>query len=272
VAARCQTCDASTNDELSLCNRCVRKLQDDLASVSWLVVELENTLTRQARFTRPSETSRSASTPLPWNDRASQAARLLDKTLRHWVGVVSDYDSTDPSQHITDTTELARWLWRNAGVLRRLDVAGEVHSEIISVIRRARVVVDRPPDLVTYGVCGGAAEQPCDAYLYGAPSRPTVECRKCGSVFQVKERLEWMLDYVRGMNGTAAEVATYLRMVGIKITDNGIRGLKRRGRIEPVGYIRSRNGKEEPIAQYRFSDVITAVSHRYERKVKAQVS
>lgn len=276
MAARCQTCDASTNDQLTLCNRCVKKLQTDLASVSWLLTELETTITRQVRFTRPSETSRSASTPLPWNDRASQMNKTLRTTLWHWVGVVSDYDASDPSAHITDTYEMARWLWRNVNVLRRLDIAGRAHDDLTTTIRRARAVVDRPPDLVTFGVCGntGPEDRPfeiaCDDYLYGVPHRSTVRCRKCKAEHLVSERREWMLNYVVGMNGTASEVSAYLSMVGIRMTVDVIRGLHRRDRIKPAGYIQSRKGKE--IAQYRFSDVIEAAKNRYDRKPKAQVS
>lgn len=281
TSSECQVCTAPTGDGSQLCSKCVRKLSEEIRSVSWLVTELEVTRTRQARFTRQQDgnTSSSATTPLPWDDRASLMQGELNATINAWALTVSkvDEDTRDPLSGVPVATEpVSRWLNRNLVTLRKMDVAGRAHHELIDVIRRARMTVDRPPDLVTYGMCGNTdpdetnkpTRAPCDEYLYAAPGKLTIKCRKCGVSYDVTVRVDWMLTYARTMIGTASEVAIYLRMVGIKVTSDSIRSMKNRNRIRPVSDTPSRAGKDEPVLLYRFSDVIDACAQRYVRKPK----
>lgn len=283
TSSECQACTAPTGDGSQLCARCVRKLSEELRSVQWLVRELEVTQTRQARFTRQQDgnTSSSATTPLPWDDRASLMLGELHATVNAWALHVSsvDEDPRDPLSGVPVATEpVARWLNRNLVTLRKLNDAGRAHSELLDVIKRGRGTVDRPPDLVTYGLCGNTdpdetgkpTRAACDAYLYAPAGFSSIKCRKCGATFEVKARKEWMLEYARHMQGTGSEVAAYLRLVGIKISADGIRAMKNRNRITPAGQLPSRRpDKEEPIWLYRFSDVIDACRSRYVRKAKS---
>jgi hypothetical protein len=164
------------------------------------------------------------------------------------------------------TEPVARWLNRNMVTLRKLNDAGRAHAEILGVIRRARITVDRPPELVTYGVCGNedGDRAACAEYLYALPKDVEVKCRRCKTIYDVKVRKAWMLTYVADMFGTTSEVSTYLRLAGIKISGDAVRALaRRRDGIQPVGMAPSASGKAVPL--YRFSDVIAAVSVRYIR-------
>ena len=272
TSSQCQVCTSPTGDGSQLCSKCVRKLSEELTSVSWLVTELEVTRTRQARFTRQQDgnTSSSATTPLPWDDRASLMQGELHATISAWALHVSsvDEDSRDPLSAVNhETQNIARWLNRNMITLRKLHHgnAGRAHAEILGVIRRARVTVDRPPDLVTYGVCGNSDnDRPaCPEYLYALPKDVEVKCRRCKTIYDLKVRKAWMLTYVADMFGTTSEVSTYLRLAGIKISGDAVRALARRDRIKQVGMAPSASGKAVPL--YRFSDVIVAVSVRYIR-------
>lgn len=275
MSAECQACTSSTGDGITLCTKCVGKLQDALSSVSkWLMTELRTTIVRQARFTRQGESVRSATTPLPWNDRASRLSRQLHRELASWVQALGEGDTEDPIEHVVGSRELARWLWRNMSAIRSCDAAGALYRELTRTIERCGAIVDRPVDMVTYGMCantdpdetGHPTRVACDEYLYGVPNRPAVKCRKCGAVYDVAKRKEWMLQYVGGMVGTASEVATYLRISGVKVSPDQVRKMKERKRISAAG--RVMDGKK-PVDLYRFSDVITAMSDRYKKSARS---
>jgi len=168
------------------------------------------------------------------------------------------------------TWRRALFLAGNLPKLRTHPSAGEAHHQLTGVIRKARGVIDRPPDQVTYGLCGNddpdetgkATRVPCDAYLYASPhEKRVIRCRKCGAQYSVEQRKEWMLRYVSSMAGTASEVANYLRLAGMKVSVDTVKGLRNRNRILPL----------PGTNLFRFSDVIDAVSHRYQHRSKAKV-
>ena len=75
-------CGADTTaDGATVCTGCAAGLRVDLRHVPWLRVELDTTATRQGA--RPVHgAGRSATTPLPWDERAADVLRALTgKTL-----------------------------------------------------------------------------------------------------------------------------------------------------------------------------------------------
>jgi len=271
TSAACQACTAPTGDTVFLCRDCIQKLATDIASVVWMVRELETTLTRQARFVRQSDSglSRSATTPLPWDERASRVTKLLDRGIHYWAIEVSLLDREDPRDPLSallvdgGCVEVARWLWRNLTTLRIHEQAGRAFEELRDVCKQARTTVDRPPDMVTYGMCGIKLPNRgiCNEYLYGAPNQLTLECRRCHSTFQLKERRDWMLAYVSNMMGTTGEIAIYLTASGMGITPDAVRSLIRRHPRDIPKVSVNVDGH----ALYRFSNVIDAVGNRYQR-------
>lgn len=261
----CQACGSQSGDDMLLCKDCTAKLGRDLISVSWLVRELDAARTRQVRFDRQ-HGSRSSVTPLPWNPRASSMVTELGSVIGLWsetvhAGVVTELP--------VGTWKRALYLAGNMPKLRGHLQAGDAHRELTRVIRKARATVDRPPDQVTYGLCGNTdpdetghpTRTPCDAYLYaGRHEKKIIKCRKCGASFSVEQRREWMLEYVRSMAGTASEVANYLKLAGVKVSADSIKGLRNRNRITALP------GTSGRTSLYRFSDVIDAVGSRYRRK------
>jgi hypothetical protein len=163
-----------------------------------------------------------------------------------------------------DTAGVAQWLIRNISTLRQHAEAGTAHDEILDAIVQARRAIDRAPDQVTYGPCKNDEDrdEPCEEYLYGIPGKDWVYCRACGAKHSTAARREWMLESIRGMTGTAVEVAGFLKLAGLKVTVDAIRGMAARARILSVGV-----GKNDR-ALYRCSDVIAAAGDRYKRKGK----
>jgi len=268
-STECQPCGAALSDGTVVCKDCLSKLGKDLISVSWLVRELEVALTRQSRFSR-AQGARSATRPLPWEERAAVVERELATVIGMWAGVIRDLTTPaiGPERPLpAGTWRRALYLAGNLPRLRSHPEANTAHQQLTGVIRKARAVIDRPPDQVTYGLCGNddpdetgrATRVPCDAYLYASPhEKRIIRCRKCGAEYSVEDRKAWMLEYVRGMAGTVTQVAGYLRLAGLKVSVDTVKGLRNRDRIFPLP------GTD----MFRFSEVIDAVSHRYQRKAK----
>lgn len=269
----CQGCNSTPTQGAALCVPCTRKLADALAHCSWLPRQLEVALTRQQRFQRQQEGARSTTRPLPWDERASHALVDLHSTVSAWAVLISrssEHAGDRLSQVSTETEDVARWINRNMDTLRMMapETVNIAYRELTGCIKRAFSSVDRPPDLVTYGVCGnegptGDAAQ-CTEYLYALPSAAEVKCRRCKMTYDVRERRKWMLEYVQGMFGTTSEVSAYLTLAGIKVSVDAVRALARRHNgIEVVGMAPSASGKAVPL--YRFSDVLAAIGSRYKK-------
>jgi hypothetical protein len=264
----CQVCSAPAGDRLNLCITHTDDLLAGLGQVPDLVAELDVTITRQNRTTAGRNGSRSTTRPLAWNEHASIKASELWSTLSAWALDVSKRgeDERDPLADVDtyDTPGVSDWIRRNISTLRQHPEAGTAHEELIDAIRQARRAIDRPADEVAYGKClnDEDLDEPCQLYLYGPPGKDYVHCRGCGARHSTSARREWMLDHIRGMTGTAVEVSGFLKLAGVKVTVDAVRGMAARGRILSVGV-----GKNDR-ALYRCSDVIAAAGERYKRKGK----
>lgn len=267
--AECTACTAPTGDDGLLCRTHTDDLVRELDDVAeHLVAELDITITRQNRTVAERNGSRSTTRPLPWNEHASTARSELWSTLNAWALDVSRLGEderdrlADVDQH--DIGGVASWLIRNIATLRQHQEAGTAHDEIVDAIKRARWAIDRPPDQVTYGPClnDEDRDEPCRAYLYAQPGTDWVRCRDCGARHETAARKTWMQEQARDMLGTATEVAGYLRLAGVKVTADGIRGMAARDRFVPAQL------DAKGHALYRVSDVLTAVGDRYKRRGK----
>lgn len=271
MPAQCHVCPSPTGDGAPLCRDCMRLLRDELGATTWLATELETTYLRQGRFGQQASTARSATKPLPWDDRASRMAVELNATLNAWALELARHDEhpQDPLNPVPahSTAAVGRWLARNLVALRTHPEAGLAHQQLTGTIRRARAVVDRPPDLLAYGVCDAelSAGVRCVGFLYAPAGRAEITCRKCGATHRAADRTEWMLSYVRARWATGTEISTYLRAAGIKITSDAVRKMGSEHRI-PVQREEGSNGRE--IRLYRFADVLDAMANRYQRRAK----
>lgn len=272
VASGCGVCAAPCGDDGYLCKTHTDDLTADLTTAPALVVDLDVTITRQARLQSASDGGRSTERPLPWNEHASSKAFELNTTLNAWALDTSRVAEDERDQlihvHHSDTAAVAEWLGRNISTLRRHPEAGTAHDEITNAIREARRAIDRPAEQAAYGPCHNTGDPdqphgPCPAYLYGPPGKPVVTCRACGAHHDTTARRQWMLDYTRDMLGTATEVAGYLRVAGVTTTPDAVRALASRDRIIAV----AEDARARPL--YRYSDVIAAISDKYKRRPKA---
>src|SRR5690606_6847539 len=77
-------CGRPTRDDRSLCDACLEQLGIALGDCAWLDAEIEVTMTRQ-RAAATSGGAPSATTPLPWHERAAESRRNLHALLVSWV-------------------------------------------------------------------------------------------------------------------------------------------------------------------------------------------
>lgn len=264
----CQVCSAPTGDDGYLCRTHTEDLRDQLAGVEALVAELDVTITRQARTTRPSEGGRSPERPLPWNENASARAFELNATLNAWALDVSKLaeDERDWLIHVhhSDTTAVGQWLVRNLSTLRMHREAGIAYDELRESIREARRAIDRPADPVPFGPCNQVFPDGtvCQEILYGQLDRQHVKCRACDTMHPTRERLTWMLEHLRGMLATLPELVTIASLAGKRTTEDKLRLMADRGRFDRVGI----DAAGKPT--FRVSDALKALDERYKHRPK----
>lgn len=244
----------------------LRRALDDLPGT---IHDLEDAIGRgQYRFTDRGAPARSAVIPLPYNARAADAHRALTRLLVRWAVAVWETDLGARQGGLGSLERGPFHTWRAVG--RYLATTGcrvlpahpdgpRAALEIIDGIRRARAVVDRPPDRVYAGPCGARyltleGTAVCDAELYARPGAPDVECRRCGARHDVTSRRDAMLARVAELELPAVDLArTLTALTGATLTATAIRKWKERGVIEACRV----NVKGQPL--YRVGDVLTRI-------------
>ena len=278
----CAVCAAPTADGAQLCRTDTDHLRTRLQSLlpRWeerngrpeyipgIVEELDVTTTRQARTALNMDGGRSPETPLAWNENASARAFELNATLNGWSLDTSKLAEDERDLlilvHHSDTTGLAEWLIRNLSTLRQHAEAGQAFDEITNSIREAFRAIDRATNPVPFGECGRVFEEGtvCRAILYGALDRSRVSCRDCGGSYDTRDRLEWMLQYLRGMLATLPELVAHASLAGKRTTEDKLRLMIGRGRFLPVGT--TPNGL--PI--YRVAEALKALDEKGKHRPK----
>lgn len=242
----CDTCGAATS--AFICTRCRDKLIDELRSVAWLADELEVTITRRAKLSGPTlRVAGDPETALPFNEAASEAAWLLRNVLVSWVRDLCDTRGMIYPL-LGSASELAGWLASYATSIQMSEAAHVAYDEITDAVAQARMVIDRPKTRQVLGTCLGdtdTADQ-CQKVLYVAAGRQKLTCGECGTVHNVAERRDWMLQVVRNERGTAADVARKLgTLLEPPVKAGTIRQWHKRGKLEG-----------DALGEFLFGDVI----------------
>lgn len=148
----CPNCGGKTRDGL-LCGPCVNATRDRLQALPGWWVELQRTVTRQARLTAPGG-ARGTTTPLPFDPDASDvAARIrtgvttehgIRNGLTGWIRItVEDLGAPWPRRGVTDLcNHLEAWLPQ----LRRHQAAAELAADAWGWIDAIRSQIDYPDE------------------------------------------------------------------------------------------------------------------------------
>jgi hypothetical protein len=242
----CPVCERPVRDSV-LCKYCTSTLVEYLSEVPALLDELEVNATRQAKTGPRASGGRSAETPLPYGDRASDAAKQLTDTLKLWATAIA------PGRTFTAHTA-AMYLRTHIHDLGRHALAEKAYDQITRARAHAYTIIDRPTDLVPAGQCGADLDDGtrCTRTLYGDPDRSAVRCPDCGNSRDLDRT--WMLEGARDLEWTAAEIGA----VTAGVTAAMVRRYAHRKLIKPVG--ERHIGSVRVIPTYRVGDLLDLLS------------
>lgn len=256
-------CGNPVADSAYLCIRCSKKLWKALTEVPDVLNDLETTRTRQSRIgsSNVGVTSRSASKPLPWDQKAREAYFVLRSVLVFRARIV--LRAAGPRLHgpaCQDCVHLscaarrngdgpadnlhavARWL-RDSHLewFRHHQDAPDFLDELSDALRNARRVIDRAPDTWYAGTCGHSepavegGSVVCSQELYGKDGEHEVRCPTCTTVYVAAERRAWLLTKAEDQLATTSVLSGAVSRLGHPVTPLMIDGYVRRGRLMPHG-------------------------------------
>lgn len=235
MSAAAQTCGCGrpTRDEAYVCDECADELVQALAEIPWAVRQLE--ITRLRLRAAPIETSgSSAVSPLPWSERASCARRRLARVLAEavaWCEQNRIRHSSPSEKAPADDYARARWLhWRVDGMTLHPE-GWQISSRITDAVEACRVAVDLPPERWYAGPCA------CGTDLYALNRSGPVECRGCGTTYDVSQRRDWLLGEAEDRLLNAADLARAVSWLGAEpLTPGRVRKWASRKRILARGH------------------------------------
>lgn len=263
-------CARPAFDTFFLCHDCADTLWRHLLKVAEpardgqdhpgrsLIDELNITIAGQARVASRNIgiVVRSATTPLPWNERASQAYKRLTDILIGWAHTTAGYHGTTLNTVFYGPTDAANWLLRYHNQLRGMDISGQAYEEIVEAIREAERAVDRPGDRQYAGPCVPA----CGGEVYGRPDGTIAKCNECDAEYDLAQRRQWLLNAAQDYLVTAAEASRALPdMLGRPLSVKTIRTWMNTGRLASIA------SNEGPL--HRVGDIVhLAVVTRMRRR------
>jgi hypothetical protein len=200
--------------------------------------------------------SRSYERPLPWDERASEAAEVLRATVVAWVRIaVEEGNVRCPSD---DMGAMSRTLLAGLEWLRHHDAADECADEIGHAVTMARRVIDAPPGRLYAGPCDPKGEfgDACPTDLYAREGATEVVCPACELVWNVKNRRDYLVDSAGDRLATAADLSRFLTMYGEPIKQDRIRkwASRKDDDTPPVLVSHGKDAAGRPM--YRVDDVV----------------
>lgn len=218
----------------------MRLLRTKLQLAAWSSRQLELAITRQTKMGPERVGGRSTETPVPFDDRASEAAWILRNVLVAHAGPVAVQlgEYLDLSMQ---TPDLALWLHARVTSVTDTDLI----DELLDVLELANRVIDRPMVRIYLGDCG------CGAKLYGDPENEAVPCELCGETHDGRARRAQNNKRGQDLPVTASDAARYLGEVdGVAVTSKRVMMWAKRGKLVPVG------ANQDGHRLYRLGDVV----------------
>ncbi|OZE39089.1 hypothetical protein CH278_02050 [Rhodococcus sp. 05-2254-5] len=177
----------------------------------------------------------------------------------------------DPAAFSDDPTywveQAAIWMVVHGATLRALPAVGEMHDDITSALARVRRVIDALPPLAYKGPCGYTWTQDgksfeCTADLYVERGEDWVRCRRCSSMYDVRQLDRRILNQMHERLYTIPELRTLLTELGHRVPRSTLYSWARDGLIKPKGWREKDGGisrywirRSDP-AVFRLGDVL----------------
>lgn len=216
-----------TTEQRKRLGRTLTDIRDSLADV------LDQTIVRQSRFADGAARS-SESTPIPFHEKASDAARHLHGVLTEWIDATARQRNY-PHPGMLRTAPAAAWLKHRLIGLAYCDDSAAAYTDITDAYKRALSVCDRPAVAEFVGPCQADGDPQCGG-LYCRKDITSFDCHTCGIAIDVPSVRAAVEETMRGRLFTKAELRTALVMytkapVSRQRIDNWIR----RGRLVEQG-------------------------------------
>lgn len=244
--------DGQTPSAVKMCNTCWASLAADLRAIPDLLVELDVTVTKQAKSSAGGVgfVTGNPEKGLPLNLGASTAGDDLRLKLVGWVESVAKAHTPrhpDGSQDRLTLPEhplpLARWLLRHSSWVQSFDAANDLHEAITRAVKWVRTAIDRQKDRQCLGQCWAlipveegyeGPDELCRAELFVTEGKRDATCKDCGSTWDASGRRGWLLREMEDEFKTAADLSRALAAyVDQAVSPAMIRGYAHRGRLVP---------------------------------------
>jgi hypothetical protein len=229
----CAACDNAIRDSVQICGRCERITSHHLGDMEAHRAELEITLTRQARLTAPTEGSRSANTPLGYQELASDLLGALRATLASWCRLVHD-EISDTWPNADTVAAMALFIEAHLRELRKHEAAGELVDEIRQLVVRVMACIDYPEDRTrtVIGRCTMFYDdgKRCPGEVMLHQPRMFADCAACGRVWESQHLASLGRQILnRDAYGTVGEIAGMY-----ELPDSTVRRWMMEGKLEPM--------------------------------------
>ena len=268
-------CGRPTRDDRSLCDGCVEQLDIALGDCAWLDEEIEVTMTRQ-RAASTQGGAPSATTPLPWHERAAEARRNLHALLVSWVRFCAEEDvrGCPPFAQVEDNVpSLSRWLLGATAGLALHDVGPDAYDEITDAVADVRrVVFWKRRNRIYLGPCAygndlGAALAEvidCPGDVYADEGEPVGYCEECERGVTVVIRQGELDNDLHSRLLSAADIADWSIRMGLDATREEVRKRvlywHRHKRVLPHAH---EERGEVKVPLFRYGDVRTLLAREY---------
>lgn len=263
-------CGKPTRDNYVLCDDCTDTLERTLGDVAGVVEEVEVTMTRQRSAPIVSGPP-SATTGLPWHDKAAVALRNLHNLLVLWVRLCDEEGvGTGPTDLPADKpAALAGWLLHRVHGLARHDAAVEALDEITDAVAECEHIVFWKRKNRNYlGTCGQRVEDEdgvtlldaCPGDVYADEGAQVGTCQECGQGVTVVVRQGEMNRELDDRLCTASELARLAVILGLDAPRDRVRKQihywHRHKRITQRGTITEQvKGEPVDVPTFRYGEV-----------------
>lgn len=220
----------------NLCTGCVTKLHTTVLQVPRLLVELDVTITKQARQSVAGGASNER--PLVLNLAASEAAGQVRMWLRAVAHVAAGASEAVP----VEPRELAAWTARRLSMAARHPEIADYWAGLMAAASEGMRCIDRAPERRVLGTCD------CGGVLSTTQDRDEVWCPDCKVPWDVADLVDMRARMLEDKVVTAEGLAVIFRSVlGVRLTATTVRKWVERKQIAAVS--------EKP-SKFRVSDAI----------------
>lgn len=228
----CRACRTPTRDAAYLCDTCRLALDIALGDTPWVSEELDITISRQKGVNLNGGGSRSAETPLPWHDRASEARRHLHGILVAWVRYCTDeHVRGTPTWTARDTLpSMSRWLLHCTHGLTLDEIGPDAYEEITKAVADAkRIIFWKKRSRVYLGPCDNtittddAPDEDCAGEVYADEGTPVGNCDQCDHGVTVVIRQAELNAALDDRLCTASELARLAVILGLDVPREAVR-------------------------------------------------